>query len=103
LNVLAGTPNYRTYTFRSVPNVGTVSIPLESFGSERAPAQRVLNLRIARAFRLSSRTLTLTMQVYNLLNTNSATTVSYDSGPTFGRVSVIVPPRIARLGVEFAF
>jgi outer membrane receptor protein involved in Fe transport len=102
-NILAGTPNYRTYIFRSIPNAGTVTLPLEPFGSERAPAQRVLNLRVARPFRLSTRRLTLTAQVYNLFNTNSATTVSYESGPTFGRVSVIVPPRIARLGVEFAF
>jgi hypothetical protein len=103
LNVLAGTPDYRTYIFRNIPNAGTVTIPLEPFGSERNPAQRVLNLRLARPFKFGRHTLTVSGQVFNLLNANVPTTVSYQSGPTFGRVSVITPPRIARFGTEFNF
>jgi outer membrane receptor protein involved in Fe transport len=103
LNVLAGTPTSRTYTFRGIPDAGTVTIPLEPFGASRTPAQKVVNLRLARPFRMANNTLTVSAQIYNLLNDNAATTVSYQSGPTFGAISVITPPRIARFGVEFLF
>jgi hypothetical protein len=29
--------------------------------------------------------------------------VRYVSGPTFGQISAITPPRVARLGIEYKF
>lgn len=41
--------------------------------------------------------------LYNATNTNVETGVTTRSGANFGRITGIVPPRIARLGVTFSF
>lgn len=103
-NFLAGTPGYRTYQFRSIAQAGTLTVPLEEYGARRTDAQHVVNLRAARAVSLGAgKRLTFAAQVFNAFNSNAATTVSWVSGPAFGAVSEILPPRIARLGVEFSF
>ena len=102
-NFLAGIPQQRTYTFRSVPNASTVTIPLEALGAQRDPNQHVLNVRAARSFRLAGRRLELSLQVFNVLNANTATVTRYVSGPTYRAISEILPPRVARFGAEFSF
>ena len=100
---LAGDPLQRTYVFRSVPQATTVTLRLEPFGARREPNVNVLNLRGSRKFALGRQKIEADVDVFNALNSNSATTVSTLSGPTFGAISVIVPPRIVRLGLTFAF
>ncbi len=39
----------------------------------------------------------------NVLNTNAITAVTYVSGPSFGRVTDILPPRTIRFGVAYDF
>jgi hypothetical protein len=103
-NFLAGTPRQRTYQFRPVPNAGTVTIPLEELGAQRDPAQHVVNIKASRPIPLShGRRLALSFDVYNLLNVNTATTTRYVSSTTYGQISAILPPRIARVGFEFTF
>jgi hypothetical protein len=103
-NFLAGVPRQRTYAFRSVPNAVTVTLPLEELGAQRDPAQHVVNLKAMRPIRLGgSRRLSLSADVFNLFNVNTATTVRYVSSSTYGAISAILPPRIARIGVEFSF
>ena len=43
------------------------------------------------------------LDVFNALNTNSATTITQASGTSFGAISTIVPPRILKIGATFAF
>jgi len=101
---LAGDPLQRTYVFRNVPNATTVTLRLEPFGARREPNLNVMNLRASKRFALGgSRRIELDFDLFNALNTNSATTINSVSGPTFGAISVIVPPRIARFGATFAF
>jgi hypothetical protein len=103
-NFLAGTPRQRTYQFRSVPNATSVTIPLEEFGAQRDPAQHVVNIKASRPIQLGQgRRLSLSFDVYNLLNVNTATTIRYVSSTTYGQISAILPPRIARVGLEFSF
>jgi outer membrane receptor protein involved in Fe transport len=103
-NFLAGTPRQRTYQFRSVPNATSVTIPLEEWGASRDPNQHVVNVKAARSFRFDAqRRLQLSFDVYNLFNVNTATTTRYVSSATYGAISAILPPRIARVGVEFSF
>jgi hypothetical protein len=102
-NFLAGVPQQRTYQFRSVPNASTVTIPLEELGAQRNPDQHVVNLRAARSFRTGVRRLELSFQLFNLFNANAATDVRYVSGPTYHAISEILPPRVARFGVEYSF
>jgi hypothetical protein len=103
-NFLAGVPRQRTYTFRSVPNAVNVTLPLEELGAQRDPAQHVVNIRAMRPINMGGgRRLSLSMEVFNLFNVNTATTVRYVSSSTYGAISAILPPRIARIGAEFTF
>jgi hypothetical protein len=103
-NFLAGVPRQRTYTFRNVPNATSVTLPLEELGAQRDPAQHVVNIRAMRPIQLGGgRRLSLSMEVFNLFNVNTATTVRYVSSSTYGAISAILPPRIARVGAEFTF
>jgi len=100
---LAGAPNYRTVQFTGVSQLGTVTIPAEAFGAERNPATNQLNIRVGRTFKLPDSRLELSVDIFNVLNDNAATTISYQTGPTFGTISAITPPRIARLGARWTF
>ena len=50
-----------------------------------------------------TRRLSLSFDVFNLFNVNTATTVRYVSSSTYGAISAILPPRVARIGAEFTF
>jgi len=103
-NFLRGAARQRIYQFRNVPNAGTVTLPMEPLGAQRDPAQHVVNLKAARPFQLGGpRRLSLSFDVFNIFNVNTATTIRYVSSSTYGAVSAILPPRIARIGVEFSF
>jgi outer membrane receptor protein involved in Fe transport len=111
-NFVSGAATRRTYIFRAadpdgkspLTNNGNLTLPLGPPGSERQPNQHVTNLKLSRNFALGgSRRLTLAAQVFNLFNNNAPTTISYVSGPNYGTYSVITPPRIGRIGVDFRF
>ena len=40
--------------------------------------------------------------IFNLINSGAPITISYLSG-TFGRVTDILAPRVARIGLQFSF
>jgi hypothetical protein len=107
-----GAPDQRTYVFRNIPQVNTITIPLEEFGERRAPGLKLLNMKFTKKIGLgSNRRLSLDLDIFNVLNTNvpqgsgsgSSSPVVWVSGPTFGRPRAIVPPRIMRGGVSFSF
>jgi outer membrane receptor protein involved in Fe transport len=62
----------------------------------------VTNLRAAKKFTVNRYAFDLSFAVYNVINSSAATSISYLSG-TFGRITGILPPRVARLGLEFSF
>jgi len=43
------------------------------------------------------------VDLFNALNVNTVTSQSVVSGPTYGAISAIVPPRIGRLGITYSF
>lgn len=109
---LAGDPQQRTYVFRAAdPDGGTplrqqttVTLPLEEYGARRKPTLNTLNLRASKRWSLHhGQRFQVDFDLFNALNQNSATTISTVSGPTFGAISVIVPPRVARFGVTYGF
>ena len=103
-NYLAGTPNYRTVLFTGIPQLSSVTVPVEPFGSQRNPPINVMNLRLARAFTFKERyKIEATADIFNLFNSNAATSVSYLTGPTYGAISAITPPLITKLGATFSF
>jgi TonB dependent receptor len=104
---LAGAPNYRTDQFTKVPQLGTITIPVESWGTQRNPPLNLLNFRAAKIIAIGeTRSLTATLELFNALNSSPGTTINYLSGSgasTFGTVSAVLPPTIGRLGLQFKF
>jgi len=65
------------------------------------PHQTTFNARVAKRLNFSRRSLNLSFDVLNVTNSNAITAVTYVSGPSFGRVTDILPPRTLRAGVTF--
>jgi hypothetical protein len=101
----SGTPVARTALFRTgLTQLASVTLRMEPLGSERLPATNLLSLRAEKRFQLQNRRrFALQFDLYNALNTNSATAMSFASGPTFGTISAILPPRVARFGATYSF
>jgi hypothetical protein len=110
-NFLRGTPGQQTYTFTKTDPLGgtcwcqvaSLNVPVGTYGAVRNPPQKVLNLKLARPLPLGKARLTLALQVFNVLNDNTPTTISYVEGPTFGAISAVTPPRVVMFGGEFTF
>lgn len=105
-----GALGQRTYVFRATDPSGpalrqlaTVTLRLDPFGSEKEPLQTTFNARVGKKIVLGKKALNLSFDVLNLMNSNAITAVSYVSGPTFGKVTDILPPRTLRGGVTFDF
>ncbi len=107
-----GYTGQRTYIFRQVdpdggPAIaqnGNTTIRLEPYGSQRLSAQNILNLRGSKDFRLGGgRRVDVDVDVFNVLNAATPTNANFQSGPSFGYVTGVIPARIARLGVRFLF
>jgi hypothetical protein len=104
VNVISGVPGQRTYTFRSVPQSGTLTQRLDPFGTERGPLRTSLDLRVSKAFNLGKgRRFSAAADVFNALNGNAAWASTYVSGPTYGYATTIASPRVARFGLTFSF
>jgi Carboxypeptidase regulatory-like domain/TonB dependent receptor len=104
---LAGTPNYTTDQITGVPFLGTVTMPVNQYGSNRNPDQNVMSVRAGRVFKWKERnSLEPTLELFNALNAAPAETVNYINGTgtnKFGYVSAVMPPFIGRFGVTYRF
>ena len=94
-----GTITYNTLTF-------------ESNGSARLPAIDLLDLSVAKNFDVGRQRLTVTLNCFNALNVNTVTAfqsnVVSNNGlngapSTFNAISSIVPPRVFRIDLRYAF
>ncbi|HEY7170608.1 MAG TPA: carboxypeptidase regulatory-like domain-containing protein [Vicinamibacterales bacterium] len=108
----SGKAGQRTFLFRQndplggapLSNTGNLSMRLEPYGASRGPVLPNWNLKVAKDFRFSgSRRVTVEFDVLNVMNTNPAWNTVYVSGPTYGQITSVQPPRIARFGASFEF
>lgn len=89
---------------RNIAQLNTVSLRLEPYGSQRLAAINILNLRASKEFSLTgNRRVSVDFDVFNALNSNAPLSATFESGPSFGYVTNVLPPRIARLGARFRF
>ena len=101
----------RTYLFRqtdpdggpSLAQLSTVMLRLEPYGSMRAAAENVLNLRFSKLIRLGKGRASVNFEIFNVLNSNADTGLTFASGPTYGYSTGVLPPRVARLGGTYSF
>jgi hypothetical protein len=101
--VLNGVPGQRTYLFRNLPQLSTLTVPLEQFGSQSGPIRTNLNIHVGRRFAFGKRRIEPSIDALNATNNNQAWTTGYAAGPTFGYATKIAAPRALRLGLQFDF
>ena len=107
-----GLMGQRTYIFRQVdpdggPAIaqnGNTTIRVEPYGSRTLSAQNILNLRATKGFSIGGdRRFDFDFDVFNVLNAATPTNANFQSGPSFGYITGVIPARIARVGVRFRF
>jgi hypothetical protein len=104
LRASSGEQGQRTQTFSDSRLLqGTVTLRMEPYGAQQGPVIPITNLRFAKKVNVNGRyAVDVNFSVYNLINSSAAVSTSYLSG-TFGRITDILPPRVARLGAKFSF
>lgn len=110
VEVRNGVLGQRTYVFRATDPSGaplrqlaSATIRLEPFGSRKEGNQTTFNARVSKMLNLPRGRMNFSFDVLNVLNTNAITAVTYVSGPSFGRVTDILPPRTIRFGATYDF
>jgi hypothetical protein len=106
----SGVLGQRTYVFRATDPSGpplrqlaSATIRMEPYGSQREEMQTTFNARVSKRINMPKGFFNVSFDVLNVLNTNAITAVTYVSGPSFGRVTDILPPRTIRFGVIYDF
>ncbi len=100
---LSGAPWARQVLFTGGV-LSSVTLRVEPIGSRRLPNRNIVDLRVAKGIRLrNSHRAEIRLNVYNVLNTNSAIGMTALSGANFMRPTGIVPPRILELGAAYSF
>ena len=100
----SGQKGQRTQSF-SDPRLlqGAVTLRMEEYGAQHGPVVPVTSFRLAKKFRAAQRyAVDVNFSVFNLINSSAPVSISYLSG-TFGRVTDILAPRVARIGMQFSF
>ena len=111
LDFVNGPLGQRTYVFRAADPLGgpplrqqtTVTLRLDPFGAEHESLVPSLNLRIGKRFKRANNSLELSLDALNMANSSAIRAATYVSGPTYGTVTDILPPRQLRMGARFAF
>jgi hypothetical protein len=102
LKYFTGQPVQENITIRGL-NQGTETILANPRGTTRLDNVTLWDFRISKVFNVGSTRMEAMFDVFNLLNQSSATAINTNVGPTFGRISEILPPRVARLGLQVRF
>ena len=106
-----GVKGQRTYQFRNpdpdggpaLGSLSSVTLRLEPFGAQMGAAENVLNLRFGKRFPLRGSRLGIDFEIFNVLNSNAPTGIGFQSGPSFGFTTGVLPPRVARFGATYSF
>lgn len=102
----------RTNVFRAVdPDGGarlnqlsTVTLRLDEPGAQKSAAIHVVNLRASKRFEvMGNNRVQFDFDLFNLFNASAPITANFQSGPSFGYATAVVPPRIARVGFRYTF
>ena len=100
----SGIPWGRTVLFSSVPVLSSITLRVEPIGTRRLPNTNTLDVRLEKAFRLSTgKKIQTRLNLYNMLNANTITGVTMRSGPLFNVPSGILPPRNIEYSLSYVF
>jgi hypothetical protein len=103
----SGLPQTRTYvvTTTQVPGLTQVTqnVQVAERGEFRYPWVNLLDLRIAKVFRVGGARFEPTFDLFNVFNNNAVTNAVQTIGTSLGRPSAIVMGRLARIGGRVTF
>lgn len=100
----SGDPFARQVRFTGGRTIPSIVLNVEPIGTHRRPNLNIWQLRLEKRFTLpSAHIATVTLNVYNALNANTATGLQNRSGSEFLRPRSILPPRLAELAVSYRF
>ncbi|MBI1873929.1 MAG: TonB-dependent receptor [Acidobacteria bacterium] len=95
----SGDPFGRTIQARL--NYGTQTIQVEPESARRVTNVTIVDVRAEKGIRVGGRRVAFFFDLFNILNANADQAIVQSSGSTFLRPTVIVPPRVARIGAKF--
>ena len=81
----------------------TQNVQVAERGEYRYPWVNLLDLRVAKSFRLGDRAFEPTLDLFNVFNNNAVTNAVQTLGTSLGRPSAIVMGRLLRLGGRISF
>lgn len=100
----SGTAQGRDALFRTgLRQLSTLTLRMEPVGSVRLPSVKLLSFRAAKQIRFGVHRLTAQFDLFNALNANDATAITRRSGVNYDRITAILPPRVARVGLSYSF
>jgi hypothetical protein len=102
MNIYNGLRGQRTETY-VLPNAGSITIPVESYGSTEGPIRDLLNLRIAWSLKRERGSLRPNFEILNATNSAAPWNMTFTAGPRFGFYNNVDTPRIFRFGVIYEF
>jgi hypothetical protein len=98
----SGTPWARQVNFRGAV-IGAITLNVEPIGTQRLPDTRSLDLRGEKSFKFGHQNARIRANLYNVLNSNTVTTVNTVSGSAYNRPTAIMGPRVGELSFVYAF
>ena len=100
----SGDPFARQVRFRGGETIPSIVLTVEPIGTQRRPNLNLLQLKVEKRFALpGTQTATVTLNLYNALNANTATGLQNRSGDEYLRPRSIMPPRLAEVGLSYRF
>jgi hypothetical protein len=101
----SGEPQRRTVILTGGTQIPQITLPAEQLGSVwRLPAINLVDVNVQKTVRLrSGHSATIRMNVFNLLNANTMTGRTMQSGANFGTITGILLPRIGEVAVSYKF
>ena len=95
----SGEPYGRTIQARL--NYGTQTVQVEPKSARRVANVTMLDIRAEKGISLGGRRVALFLDLFNILNGNPEQSIVQSSGAIFLRPTVIVGPRVAKIGAKF--
>jgi hypothetical protein len=80
---------------------GAATIRAETFGAQRKPNIALIDIRSEKNVLIFGRRLTGFFDVYNVFNNNAEQDLTFASGASYLRPTLVTSPRVARFGVKF--
>jgi hypothetical protein len=100
----SGVPFARTVSATGGVTIPSITVRVDPIGTYRTPSVNLTDFRVEKSIALGqTQKLAVRLNVYNLLNSNTLTSLTQLSGPNFLLPSAILPSRLLEFGVAYRF